>query len=363
MSIILFLIILSILVFVHELGHFSVAKFFGVRVDEFGMGFPPRAKKLFSCNGTDYTLNWLPIGGFVKIYGEDSLPETDPDYGNSFVAKPWYAQILILIAGVVMNILLAWILFSVSHMSGTLSPVTVENINKIQNPQLYIVQTMPDSPAAVSGLKVGDVITTVITNKGTLRFENLNVETFLDAIQNSEGEITVYLQTRYMEEPPEIKITPQITQGVRKIGVMPQYLGLERVGFFSSFVRGAQTTWHTTVGTAQAFGKLIGDTVTGKGSTDALTGPVGLVGVVRDAQQMGWSFVINLAALISVNLAILNILPFPALDGGRVVIVLIEAITRKKINPNIVGWINTAGFFLLIALMVFITVKDVIKLF
>lgn len=359
MSILLFLIILSILVFVHELGHFSVAKFFGVRVDEFGMGFPPRAKKLFTRNGTDYTLNWLPIGGFVKIHGEDSLPETDPDYGNSFVAKPWYAQILILIAGVVMNILLAWVLFSIAHMSGTLAPVTAENIHSIKNPQLYIVQTMPDSPASSAGIQAGDIVRGITT--GTSILKNPTPETFISTLQGSTGPVSIDILRG--NESVNISVEPHVTEGTRKIGVMPQYLGLERVGFFSSFVRGAQTTWHTTAGTAQAFGRLIGDTFTGKGSADALTGPVGLVGVVRDAQALGWSFVINLAAMISVNLAILNILPFPALDGGRVVITLIEAITRKKINPNVVGWINTAGFFLLIALMVFITVKDVIKLF
>lgn len=359
MSILLFLIILSVLVFVHELGHFSVAKFFGVRVDEFGMGFPPRAKKLFTRNGTDYTLNWLPIGGFVKIHGEDSLPDTDPDYGRSFVAKPWYAQILILVAGVVMNILLAWVLFSIAHMSGTLAPVTPENAYTIQNPQLYIVQVMSESPASTAGIQAGDIVRGVTT--GTSILKNPTPETFINTLQGSTGPVSIDILRG--DNQVSVSVEPYITEGTRKIGVMPQYLGLERVGFFPSFVRGAQTTWYTTVGTAQAFGKLIGDTFTGKGSTDALTGPVGLVGVVRDAQSMGWSFVINLAALISVNLAILNILPFPALDGGRVVITLIEAITRKKINPNIVGWINTVGFFLLIALMVFITVKDVVKLF
>jgi regulator of sigma E protease len=359
MSIIIFLIILSVLVFVHELGHFSVAKFFGVRVDEFGMGFPPRAKKLFSRNGTDYTLNWLPIGGFVKIYGEDSLPESDPDYHRSLVAKPWYAQLLILVAGVVMNIILAWVLFSATHMSGTLSPVTPVNINTIQNPQLYIVQVMPESPAAIAGMRSGDIIqglttsTSIVTRPAT--------ESFISTIQNSAGPIDVYILRG--EESVQVSVNPYTTEGVRKIGVMPQYLGVERVSFLGSFIKGAQSTWHTTVGTAEAFGNLIGNALHGQGSTDSLTGPVGLVGVVGDASRLGWSFVIHLAAVISINLAILNILPFPALDGGRIVIVLIETITRKKINPNIVGWINTVGFFTLIALMVFITVKDVIKLF
>lgn len=359
MSVLLFLIILSILVFVHELGHFSVAKFFGVRVDEFGMGFPPRAKKLFSRNGTDYTLNWLPIGGFVKIHGEDSLSETDPDYGNSFVAKPWYAQILILIAGVVMNIILAWLLFSISHIGGTLTPVSPENIHTIKNPQLYVVQVMPESPASIAGIHAGDIIRSVTTTTSILT--NPTPETFISTLQSSTGSVNIDILRG--NDHINISVEPYTAESARKIGVMPQYLGMERVGVFSAFIRGIQSTWHTTVGTAQAFGKLIGDAVTGKGSTDALTGPVGLVGVVGDARELGWSFVINLAALISVNLAILNILPFPALDGGRVVIVLIETVTRKKINPNIVGWVNTAGFFLLIALMVFITVKDVIKLF
>jgi regulator of sigma E protease len=359
MSIIIFLIILSVLVFVHELGHFSVAKFFGVRVDEFGMGFPPRAKKLFTRNGTDYTLNWLPIGGFVKIHGEDSLPDTDPDYGRSFVAKPWYAQILILVAGVVMNILLAWVLFSIAHMSGTLAPVTSENTYTIQNPQLYIVQVMPESPASIAGIKPGDQVRQILTTETIA--SNPTVETFVQTIQSSTGPVNLNIVRG--AETLQVTLQPQVTDGVRKLGVMPQYLGTERSNIIQAITRGAEATYRTTTATVHAFAKLITGAFNGQGTADSLTGPVGLVGVVRDAQSMGWSFVINLAALISVNLAVLNILPFPALDGGRVVITLIEAITRKKINPNIVGWINTAGFFLLIALMVFITVKDVIKLF
>lgn len=359
MSIIIFLIILSVLVFVHELGHFGVAKFFGVRVDEFGMGFPPRAKKLFTRNGTDYTLNWLPIGGFVKIYGEDSLPDTDPDYARSFVARPWYAQLLILVAGVVMNIILAWVLFSVSHMSGTLTPVTADNIGHIKNSQLYIVGVMPDSPAHTADIVAGDIIHTVTTDKSIL--VNPTLETFVSTIQNSQGVVTLDIQ--HGKDRRTVSVTPQVIEGSRKLGVMPELLGFEKHGFFQSLVLGAETTYHTAGATVAAFGKLIGDALRGHGDVSTLTGPVGLVGVVGDASRLGWSFVIHLAAVISINLAILNILPFPALDGGRIVIVLIETITRRKINPNIVGWINTIGFFLLIALMVFITVKDVIKLF
>ena len=136
-SIIVLFLILGILIFVHELGHFAVAKFFGIRVDEFGMGFPPRAVKLFSRNGTDYTINWVPFGGFVKIHGEDSLEANDPDFHRSLVSKKWWQQILVLVAGVMMNVILAWVLFSATLMIG--APVAA---SQVDHPELLRNQAL-----------------------------------------------------------------------------------------------------------------------------------------------------------------------------------------------------------------------------
>ena len=369
MTIILFLLILGILVFVHELGHFAVAKFFGVRVDEFGMGFPPRAKKLFTRNGTDYTLNWIPFGGFVKIYGEDSLEngEKDPDYKRSMGAKKWWQQILILIAGVTMNFVFAWLLFSVSFMIGAPTAVSgVDHPEQVMNPQLTVLQVMPDSPAAKSGLVAGDRVIKLESLDTTIAGSDLSADNFTKTIRSMPANTPVHLQvTKTDSTTVDYLIIPQtgLIGDYPAIGVSVDQVGMYREGFFTSIKSGLINTWSVSKQTAQAFGKLISDAFRGQADTANLTGPVGLVSVVGDAQKIGAVYVILLTAMISINLAVLNLLPFPALDGGRIVIVIIEAITRRKINPNVVQWVNTIGFFLLIALMIFVTIKDVIKLF
>ncbi len=369
LSVVIFIFVLGILVFVHELGHFAVAKLFGIRVDEFGMGFPPRAKKLFSRNGTDYTLNWIPFGGFVKIYGEDSLEDgkKDPDYKRSMGAKSWWKQILVLIAGVTMNILLAWALFSFAFMIGAPTAVSgVDHPEQVQNPQLTVLQVMPGSPAEKSGLAAGDKILKLESLDTVIAGSDLSQENFIQAVRETSPNIPVHLIIQKTDKSTaDLLIIPQkgLIGDYPAIGVSVDQVGMYREGFFKSIKSGFINTVSITKQTAQAFWTLIHDAVLGKADTKNLTGPVGLVSVVGDAQKVGAVYVIMLAAMISINLAVLNVIPFPALDGGRVVIVIIEAITRRKINANIVGWINTIGFFLLIALMLFISVKDVIKLF
>lgn len=369
MTIILFLLILGVLVFVHELGHFAVAKFFGIRVDEFGMGFPPRAKKLFSRNGTDYTLNWIPFGGFVKIYGEDSLVDgkNDPDYERSMVAKKWWQQILVLVAGVTMNLLLAWALFSVAFMIGAPTATSgVDNPEKIIDPQLTVLQVMPKSPAETAGLVAGDKVIKLESLDTTITGNDLTSEKFTAAVRAMPDNTPIHLVVEKTDKTQtDLLIIPEknLIGDYPAIGVSVDRVGMYKQGFFRSIYSGLINTYHATVATGQAFVKLIGGAFTGTADVKNLTGPVGLVSVVGDAQKIGAVFVIMLMAMISINLAVLNIIPFPALDGGRVLIIIIETITRRKINPNVVAWVNGIGFLLLITLMIFISVKDVIKLF
>jgi regulator of sigma E protease len=360
MSIIIFILILGILVFVHELGHFGVAKFFGIRVDEFGMGFPPRAIKLFSHKGTDYTLNWIPFGGFVKIYGEDSLEKNDPDYHRSLVSKKWWQQILVLIAGVTMNILLAWILFSASFMMGAPTPASqVKNIERLENPQLTILGVMPNSPAQTAGLLAGDQVIKVVTDSAIL--SNATQQGFIDFIKSTASDQSVTITINRAGQSQDISVTPELNQELSApmIGVAIDTVGMYRFGFFGSLWEGLKASYHTTIGTVHAFWNLI----TGNVSLDALTGPVGLVGVVGDAQKIGFSYLIILTAVISINLAVINMVPFPALDGGRILFIIIEKIIRRPLPTKFVQWANGIGFMLLILLILVVTVKDVIKLF
>lgn len=369
LSVVIFIVLLGVLVFVHELGHFAMAKLFGIRVDEFGMGFPPRAKKLFHRNGTDYTLNWIPFGGFVKIYGEDSLENgtQDPDYKRSMGAKSWWKQVIVLIAGVTMNILLAWFLFSIAFMVGAPTAVSgVDNPDQVKNAQLTVLQVLPGSPAEKSGLTAGDKVLKLETLTTVIESNDLTAENFTRAIHGSELNVPIHVQIQKTDKTiSDLLIVPQkgLIAEYPAIGVSVDRVGMYREGFFKSIKSGFINTVSVTKQTGVAFYHLITDAFQGKADTKNLTGPVGLVSVVGDAQKIGAVYVIMLAAMISINLAVLNLIPFPALDGGRIVTVIIEAITRRKINANIIGWVNTIGFFLLIALMIFISIKDVIKLF
>jgi regulator of sigma E protease len=369
MTILLFLLIIGVLIFVHELGHFVVAKWFGIRVDEFGMGLPPRAVKLFSRKGTDYTLNWIPFGGFVKIYGEDALsetPESDPDYQKSFGAKKWWQQIAVLIAGVTMNFILAWVLFSISFMSGAPTVASGVNNASIREVAFTVLQVVKDSPADQIGLKAGERIKEIQVADSIITEPEITTEKFIATIRSTPDGARVRMVVNGSDRTDrEVFITPtrSSADAYPMIGVSVDQVGLYREGFFKSIGSGLRQTVFVTVRTAQAFGNLIADAVRGRADMDNLTGPVGLVSVVGDAQKVGMTYVLMLAATISVNLAVLNLFPFPALDGGRIVMVLIETVTRRKIKPTIVQWVNGIGFLLLILLMIIITVKDVIRLF
>lgn len=366
MSVIIFILILGLLVFVHELGHFTMAKFFGVRVDEFGMGFPPRAARLFRRGETEYTLNWIPFGGFVKIHGEDPLEhgEMDRDYKRSLVSKKWWQQIMVLIAGVTMNIILALVLFSGAYMIGAPTPAsTVDNPAMLRNPELTILQVMENSPAYTAGLKTGDRVIKLTTPESIL--VNGSQQSFIETIQNTKlGDVATLSIVRNAQSL-EISVTPSqnVSEGKQQIGVAIDVVGTYRPGFFKSIGEGFRSTYYGIVNTFRAFGNLFGDAVVGKASISSVTGPVGLAGLVGDARKIGFAYVIVLAAIISINLAVINILPLPALDGGRILFVIIEKIIRRPLPKKFVEWANTGGFFLLIGLMLIITAKDVIKLF
>ena len=358
-SIIIFILILGILVFIHEAGHFLTAKLFKVRVDEFGMG-------LFKRGETEYTLNWIPFGGFVKIYGEDSLTDgvANPQYKRSLIAQKWWKQIIILIAGVTMNMILAWFLISVSLMIGAPTPASsVPNPSSLRNPHLTVLQVEPSSPAEASDLRAGDKILRASSSKAIL--SDADTATFTSFIQSTKPGDTVSLEIERGTTIKTISVKPNdtIIPGTEGIGIALDTVGIYQLPFFSAIGHGFLDTWYSFAGTIRAFGTLIAGSFHGKSALSQITGPVGLVGVVSDARQIGFTYLLMLAAIISINLAIVNMIPFPALDGGRILFVLIEKITRRKLPAKFVEWANGIGFGLLILLMIVVTVKDVIHLF
>ena len=366
MNILIFFIILLVLVLVHEFGHFFTAKKFGIRVDEFGFGFPP---KLFGrkYGETEYTFNLLPLGGFVKIFGENPDDENTngPDRERSFVNKAKWKQAIVLFAGVFANFLLAWILFSIGFMSGLPTSVGSEPTRyKLSNVNLTVISVLVDSPAQKALLKSGDKIISVKNSSDVLNQINPNTfKNFITLHPKEEIEIG-YLRGR--DKNIHIaKIIPykDSTDGETRIGISMDMIGIAQLPIFSALKEGMRLNLFVVKGIVVGLYTLIVDGLHGKGNFASITGPVGIVGIVGDAYQFGFVYLLSFTALISVNLAIINLLPFPALDGGRLFFLLIEKIKGSRINPKIINVINMIGFGVLILLMLIVTYYDVLKLF
>ncbi|MEX2029288.1 MAG: RIP metalloprotease RseP [Candidatus Paceibacterota bacterium] len=365
MSILIFFIILLVLVLVHEFGHFFSAKRFGIRVDEFGFGFPP---KLFGkkYGETEYSFNLLPIGGFVKIFGENPDEENTkgPDASRSFVNKPKWQQAIVLFAGVFANFLLAWLLFSFGFMSGFPTSVGSEARGyALTDVNLVVLSVLPNSPAEGAGLQSGDKIISATSDGNSI--SDMNPDILKSFIVAHPGEKIEIGYLRGKENLPGLtSIIPEASEGgTPTIGISMDQIGTAKLPFFTAFKEGMMLTLFITKSTAVGLYTLIADSLRGQGSFASVTGPVGIVGIVGDAYEFGFIYLLSFTALISINLAIINLIPFPALDGGRLFFLLIEKIKGSRINPKVANIANMVGFVILILLMVVVTFHDVIKLF
>jgi len=381
MTIIIFFIILGVLVFVHELGHFLAAKKAGVKVDEFGFGYPPRALRIGEKWGTVFTLNWIPFGGFVKIFGENyeeaevandslrsqdathiSLQEYSQPQPKSFVqvSKKWQATILA--AGVVFNILFAWLLFTFGFLIGL--PTSVDNTMgaEVKNPALTIIDIVPSSPAQVSGLKAGDKIMGISYASNQV-LQDLEPDIVSDFINNSSGKVSFEIDRGGKTLNFEILPDAEIVEGKKIIGINMDIVGTLSLPIHKAIYEGGKTTLNIMHLTVSGISNLIKDAVQGDADMSNIAGPVGIVGLVGDASRLGFAYLLTFTALISINLAIINLVPFPALDGGRILFVMVEGIIKRPINPKFAMIANTVGFALLIALMLFITYRDILRLF
>lgn len=368
-TIILFIIILGLLVFVHELGHFLAARYFGVKAEEFGFGFPPRmigavydndrkkyrlvkgAQDIQSPN-TIYSLNWLPLGGFVRIKGEDGN-ETDSD---SFIAQAAWKRVIIMIAGVVMNFFAAIVLFGLVFLMGVRQPIDASLATQYEDTQIQILQVFPDSSAHKLGLEPGDQILT-INDESVSSLEE--VKTKLDSMRGEQIAFTI-------DRLGDVKSLNGQFQALGeeevKFGIAYSHTATVKLSVVDSLKQGGVTTWNVTLAILSAFGQLIGGLFGGTGASGVdLTGPVGIVYITKQMSDLGLVYILQFAALLSVNLAIINALPIPALDGGRILFVLIEKIKGSPVRRSTEGMIHQIGFLLLIFLMVFITTRDVLK--
>jgi regulator of sigma E protease len=373
MTVILFIIILGALIFVHELGHYISAKKAGIRVDEFALGFPPKVvgKKV---GETVYNLNLVPFGGYVKIFGDDADVMSDAavseeDKTRSFTAKSRWIQAFVLSSGVLGNIVFAWLLISISFMSGIPSSAEGRYADNVRDPKLMITSVLPDTPAANAGLKGGDVIVSMTEDAPkngvrtiTNRFDGYDAETARVFIGEAKASLSIIYERA--KERGTTRVTPRegIIEGKKAIGVGLDTVGMVRFNPVRAFYEGALMTWdllrEVTVG---LFG-FLKQAVMGQASLEAVVGPIGIAGLVGEARVLGFIYLLSFTAFISINLAVINLLPIPALDGGRLLFLAIEAVIRRPIPAKFTRAVNTAGFILLIAFMLFITYREIVKL-
>ncbi len=368
MSVLIFFLVLFVLVLVHEWGHFIAAKKTGMRVDEFGIGFPP---KLFGkkVGETEYTFNALPIGGFVRIYGENAddaaLDAAEgSDVTRSFTARPRWAQAVVLVAGVTMNIILAWVLFVGALMIGV--PSVVDDTSASSEARLLIQSVIPESPAAAAGLVSGSYVESVSVQGET--YDRLTAGSFQELTQKNKGVGMVLTVVPPSGEETVIEVTPEQNAGGATgdraaIGVSVSLVETQRESLSVALLEATTQTAYMLKAITVGIVTLVIDGIRGQADMSAVTGPVGIVGMVGDAAEFGFTSLLMFTAMISLNLAVINLLPIPALDGGRLVFVAIEAIRRKAISPLWVARVNTVGFVGLMLLMVAVTYRDIVRLF
>lgn len=365
MTVVIFIIVLAVLILVHELGHFLAAKSVGARVDEFGLGFPPRVWGWRPQGSeTTYSINWIPFGGFVKIAGEDGEDAVLGDSERSLAHKGALAQIWVLAAGVIFNTILAWLFISIGFMSGLPASVTPDTKGLVGEPAVTILQVFPNTPAADAGLMSGDVLSYLELPQSTDRLEDPTVEEVQTFIGQRAGEpFTLGFVRDGAEDSIEIVPTDAGEGGRGAIGVALDYIGTVRLPFFVALWEGLKTTGSILKNIAVSIAGLIGDAFRGDADISSVTGPVGIAGLVGSAARAGLIALLSFMAFISLNLAVLNLIPLPALDGGRILFVLIEKIKGSPIRPAIVQTVNMIGFGLLILFMIIVTIHDILGLF
>jgi len=354
-----FFIILSVLVFVHEFGHYLMARIIGVRVEEFGFGLPPRifGKKI---KGTIYSINWLPIGGFVRLAGEDDEPtihdqRSTTNKSQYFWARSKKERAAILLAGVTMNFFLAVCITSFLLIRGVMEPTKIVRVETIT----------AGSPAEAVGIKVSDTVKTITvmesTGKKSVVIED--PDTLITTVKSHAGEMVEIIVTR---DGKELRFTaiprkdPPKGEGALGIAIsnLEKHVYPWHQAPFYAVKINVIRMWQMFSSMANLLYRL----VTGrKIQSGEVSGPVGIAQVTGQAMKFGIDAVLEFASILSLNLALLNVLPFPALDGGRLAFVIFEKM-GKKARPEIERTIHQIGMMFLLGLLALITVNDILHL-
>lgn len=338
MTIVIAVLVFGFLIFIHELGHFTAARIFKVRVNEFSIGMGP---KLISKNskktGTAYSIRLLPIGGFVSMAGEDE----ESDEEGALNSKPVWQRMIIIAAGAFMNILVGVIAVFIIVVSTRLPSNTVAEFRE-------------GSVLPAQGFEVGDKIVS-IDGKTVHTAHDMREYIMFDG--TGEVDVTV-LRDGNEVTLPKVRFATA-SEGRLTVGIMDFYVKEAEKTVGSVLVN----TFYYAKSSVTTIWKSLLFLVTGKVGVDQMSGPVGVTSAIGDAAKRGLPDLLDLAALIALNLGIVNMLPLPALDGGRFVFLLFELITRKKVPRKVEGYIHFAGLVLLMGLMILITYKDIVKLF
>lgn len=358
MSILIFFIILSILVLVHELGHFIVAKKNDVYVEEFGFGLPPRLLSV-RFGETRYSLNALPFGGFVKVLGEEAAElqkrELTPEMRKrTFVSKTPLVRATIIVAGVVANFLLGWLIISYLFTQGV--PVPTDKV---------IVEVVsPDSPAKKAGLQIGDVLVSLSRQPKGYLHPIKKTQDVVDLTKKYAGQQVALVIKRDQQER-QVLLTPRSnpppSEGALGINIGQGFVKKQYPWYSAPFF-GLVESLKITQFMVSEIVKILIRWVTFQKVTVDVAGPLGIARITSQAVKVGYEAVLQLLGILSFNLAIINIFPFPALDGGRLAFILYEWIFRKKINAKIERRLNLVGFALLFSLIIVITINDIVKI-
>ena len=351
MDIIIFVVALSILVLIHEFGHFFAAKATGVKVEEFGLGLPPKiiGKKKW---GTIWSLNWLPIGGFCKLFGEDPGGKGANKSKDSFLSKNPWQKALIVLGGVLMNLVLAVVIFATVY--------TIVGI-PIETDKVKIIGIAKDSPAEKAGLKEGDWV----KNIGVAEVnESSELTAEIEKYRGKEVQLAVDREGQSIALP--VQVREKAPDGEGLMGVVISNTEMQKIKWYE-FYKGIGAGFKE----AYFWGKIIGGGVyqmitgllTGNVPKD-VAGPIGMFQATSSIRNnQGFLAMVHFFGVVSVNLAVVNVLPFPALDGGRIVFVLYELLTKKRANEKLEMIVNNVGMMILLGLILLVTIGDISRIF
>lgn len=345
------------LITLHEIGHFLLAKKFGVKVEEFGIGYPPRiiAKKI---GETTYSLNFLPFGAFVSMKGETKESSDPRSFSKQSVGK----RFLIALGGVLSFWIIAAIIFSIVFSVG--APVAIEDEETFEflNPKVNIMAVAKDSPAEIAGLKVGDIIKGF--EVGGTRFDVTKIKEVKEITDENKGREFILIIERG-KEVFQISLIPRVLPPANEgpMGVALIRTAIQKYPWYLTPFKGIKATGEITLFVIQAYIQAVENLFIGQPLGIEMVGPVGVLQILAQSQELGIIYFLNLLALISIQLAIFNLLPIPAVDGGRIMFLAIEAVRKKPVSQKTQQKMIVFSFLALLLIMVWVTIKDVSKLF